>query len=116
MNRQVKIGGKNRPIRFDMAALYIYEEQTGRSALSDMATFAQGAPSVRVMVDLVHAGLVRGATYFRQTFDADKYLVAEWLTSSQDILPEVMKMFEQSFNSGETSEEEQNVAGPTAEA
>jgi putative N-acetylmannosamine-6-phosphate epimerase len=116
MNRQVKIGGKNRPIRFDMAALYIYEEQTGRSALSDMATFAQGAPSVRVMVDLVHAGLIRGASYFRQTFEADKYLVAEWLTTSQDILPEVMKMFEQSFNSGEASEEEKNVSGPTPEA
>ncbi len=54
--------------------------------------------------------------YFRQTFEADKYLVAEWLTSSQEILPEVMKMFEQSFNSGETSEEEKNGAGPTAEA
>ncbi|MGI9159732.1 MAG: hypothetical protein ACR2K1_08270 [Saprospiraceae bacterium] len=116
MNRQVKIGGKNRPIRFDMAALYIYEEQTGRSALSDMATFAQGAPSVRVMVDLVHAGLIRGASYFRQTFEADKYLVAEWLTTSQDVLPEVMKMFEQSFNSGEVSEEEKNVSGPTPEA
>jgi hypothetical protein len=116
MNRQVKIGGKNRPIRFDMAALYIYEEQTGRSALSDMATFAQGAPSVRVMVDLVHAGLIRGASYFRQTFEADKYIVAEWLTTSQDILPEVMKMFEQSFNSGETSEGEKNVSGPTPEA
>jgi hypothetical protein len=116
MNRQVKIGGKNRPIRFDMAALYIYEEQTGRSALSDMATFAQGAPSVRVMVDLVHAGLIRGASYFRQTFEADKYLVAEWLTTSQDILPEVMKMFEQSFNSGEVSEEEKNAVSPTPEA
>jgi hypothetical protein len=116
MNRQVKIGGKNRPIRFDMAALYIYEEQTGRSALSDMATFAQGAPSVRVMVDLVHAGLIRGASYFRQTFEADKYLVAEWLTTSQDILPEVMKMFEQSFNSGEASEEEKNAVSPTPEA
>jgi putative N-acetylmannosamine-6-phosphate epimerase len=115
MNRQVKIGGKNRPIRFDMAALYIYEEQTGRSALSDMATFAQGAPSVRVMVDLVHAGLIRGASYFRQTFEADKYLVAEWLTTSQDILPEVMKMFEQSFNSGE-AEEEKNAVSPTPEA
>lgn len=116
MNRQVKIGGKNRPIRFDMAALYIYEEQTGRSALSDMATFASGAPSVRVMVDLVHAGLVRGAAYFRQTFEADKYLVAEWLTNSQDILPEVMRMFEQSFNTGESSEEEKNAVSPTPEA
>ena len=116
MNRQVKIGGKNRPIRFDMAALYIYEEQTGRSALGDMATFASGAPSVRIMVDIIHAGLIRGAAYFRQTFDADKYTVAEWLTNSQETLPEVMKMFEQSFNTGETPEEEKNGASPTAEA
>ena len=116
MNRQVKIGGKNRPIRFDMAALYIYEEQTGRSALGDMATFASGAPSVRVMIDIIHAGLIRGAMYFKQTFDADKYTVAEWLTSSQDILPEVMKMFEQSFNTGESTDDEKNGASPTAEA
>ena len=99
-----------------MAALYIYEEQTGRSALGDMATFASGAPSVRVMVDIIHAGLIRGATYFRQTFDADKYMVAEWLTSSQDILPDIMKMFEQSFNTGESTDDEKNGASPTAEA
>ena len=57
MVTELNLGGEMRPVKFGMAALYRYEEATGRSAISDFAKQIDGSYSLLTVVDLVCAGL-----------------------------------------------------------
>lgn len=107
MTRELKIGGQVRPIRFGMAALMMYEESTGRSALQDFARMDAGLVSVTNIVELVHCGLkcgymakARATGAAGDGGDFDKYDVADWLTDGDIDLEQVMAWFAESFPRG----------------
>lgn len=86
-----------RPVKFGMAALYRYEEATGRSAISDFAKQIDGSYSLLTVVDLVCAGLDCGyLSTGKQAAPYSKYDVADWLTES-DQIERIMSMFVESL-------------------
>lgn len=99
MTKYVEIGGKKRPVRFGWAGLLEYEQQTGRKALADFASFSGGLEnvSITVMVDLVYYGLICGHRKAAVNVDFDKSDVADWIGADQDILTAVMESFTESF-------------------
>lgn len=98
----IEIGDQKRPVRFGWAGLLEYEQQTGRKALADFASFQQGIEnvSIEVMVDLVYYGLTAGHRKAGVNVDFDKYDVADWIGEDQGILTEVMEAFTNSFERG----------------
>lgn len=109
----LQIGGQERPILFGFAALYAYEQRTGRKALEDFAASAAqneltpDAFSIVFLVDLVHAGLMAGCRKLRQPVDFDEVDVAEWLTDNQEAIAKAMQIFTESFPKAE-----KNAPGP----
>lgn len=108
------IGGQERPILFGFAALYAYEQRTGRKALEDFAGLAaqgEGMPesfSIKFLVDLVLSGLVAGCRKLRQSEDFNEFDVADWLGADQTLIQQVLQIFTDSFPKAE-----KNAAGPT---
>ncbi len=102
MTNIIEIGGMNRPVRFGWAGLLEYEQQTGRKALADFASFQQGIEnvSIEVMVDLVYYGLTAGHRKAGVNVDFDKHDVADWIGEDQSILADVMEAFTNSFERG----------------
>ena len=109
----IQLGGEERPILFGFAALYAYEQRTGRKALEDFAGLAaQGANvsesfSIKFLVDLVLSGLIAGCRKLRQPEDFNEYDVAEWLGEDTALIQQVLKVFTDSF-----PKHEKNAAGP----
>lgn len=94
----IEIEGKKRPIRFSMAALYQYEKDTGRNAISDFSNISKsGSVSLEIATDLVFAGLVAGHMAAGLKVDFSQHDVAEWAFSESDVLAKAMKMFEDAF-------------------
>lgn len=102
MTNVIDIGGKKRPVRFGWAGLLEYEQQTGRKALADFASFQQGIQnvSIQVMVDLVYYGLTAGHRKADVNVDFDKLDVADWIGEDQGVLAIVMEAFTSSFERG----------------
>lgn len=95
-----------------MAALYHYEQRTGRKALADFARMAANPEdeteevSLVFLVDLVYSGLMAGArkavpgsTLFFQPED-----VAEWIGDDFGLIVQVMNIFSESFPSAKKNE------------
>lgn len=102
MTNIIEIGGKKRPVRFGWSGLLEYEQQTGRKALADFASFQNGIEnvSIEVMVDLVYYGLTAGHRKAGANVDFDKFDVADWIGEDQGILATVMEAFTASFEQG----------------
>lgn len=109
----IQLGGEERPILFGFAALYAYEQRTGRKALEDFAGLAaQGANvtesfSIKFLVDLVLSGLIAGCRKLRQPEDFNEIDVADWLGEDQSLIQQVLKIFTDSFPTSK------NAVGPT---
>jgi len=86
-----------RPIRFGMAALYMYEQLTGRAAISDFASITAQDVKLSVIVDLVYSGLVCGYDKNKVQIDFDKYDVADWLGGNDGVIESVLEQFAESF-------------------
>lgn len=97
MTQEVELGGQMRPIRFGMAALYKYEQTTGRSATSDFAEMGNGNYKLTTIVDLVFSGLFCGYQQQRIPFDLDILDVAEWLGEDQGKIEAIMQLFVESM-------------------
>ncbi len=97
MTESIHIGGEMRPVRFGLAALLKYEQETGRIALDDFFEISRGKVSVIVMVDLVYYGLIGGheKTKTEVTFDKDD--VADWMTADNTIFERCMVAFAKAF-------------------
>lgn len=97
MTKEVELGGQMRPIRFGMAALYKYEEITGKSAHLDFAEMGAGGYKLKTIVNLVYAGLACGYQKSGITIDFDVLDVAEWLGEDQTTIEAVMQLFVESM-------------------
>lgn len=101
----ITIEGKERPIRFSVAALYLYEQDTGRNAIADFTNVSgNGSISVTVATDLVYAGLVAGHKAAKVDIDFDKMDVAEWAFAKDGVLTQAMKLFEAAFAPAESDD------------
>lgn len=100
MTNYIEVGGKKRPVRFGWAGLLEYEQQTGRRALADFASFQNGIEniSITIMVDLVYYGLCAGHRQSGVNVDFDKFDVADWIGKDQSVFVAVMEAFTDSFD------------------
>ena len=97
MTKEVELGGGKHPIRFGMAALYMYEEITGRAAISDFSNIQAGDVKLSTIVDLVYCGLVCGYQKQGKVTTFDKYDVADWLGEADGAIEEILVQFAESF-------------------
>lgn len=108
MTTFLNIGGKQRPIRYGMAALLYYEQTTGRNSLQDFARLQEQQASITLMVDLLYCGLLNGHKHERMEVDFDQFTVAEWIGEDMSLMEQAMKAFAASFpNSGQDAGAEQ---------
>jgi hypothetical protein len=104
--QEIEIGGKLRPIRFSYAALYEYEQNTGRNAIADFSGMQGDAISVRTAADLIFAGLSLGAKSRGKTVDFTVYDVADWSFNDQTVITKAMAIFSDSFPKTGTAPED----------
>lgn len=102
MTEQIELGGQMRPVRFNNAGMYEYEQQTGRKVLADLAEFSDVSQlSLSTIVDLIYYGLTCGHRKAGVNVEFDKYDVAEWIESSPGIVQKAVdgyaKALESSF-------------------
>jgi len=101
----IKIGGRERPILFGMAALYHYEQRTGRKALSDFSKMSANPEdetegiSLLFLVDLIYSGLAAGARKEvpGSVLPFQPEDVAEWVGDDFALIEQVMTIFAESF-------------------
>lgn len=105
-----QIGGQSRPVRFGMAALYVFERHCKRS-MSELAVLSDGATDAPygLLVDLIYAGMVCGAQSKGLKVDFEPYDVADWV-NDPELLPELMQHFGESFEQKKTTTTEAIVA------
>ena len=103
--QQIKIGGKMRPVRFSYAALYEYENHTGRNAISDFNQMQNGGVSVVMSADLVFAGLSAGYRTTGKEIDFTALDVADWVFENPASMQKVMEIFADSFPKSDTAQE-----------
>jgi hypothetical protein len=106
MTEYIELGGVERPVRFGFAALYQYEQRTGRNALTDFAAMQGGQASVSLMVDLLFSGLCAGTRYEKQEVKYTPEDVAEWIGNDMGVLQKAAEMFESSFEPAREGETE----------
>lgn len=95
--QQINIGGKLRPVRFSYAALYEYEQNTGRKAIEDFTKLQTEGISVTLATDLIYAGLSLGAKTVGAVPDFSVYDVSDWVFSEPGSIDATMKIFSDSF-------------------
>ena len=102
MTNIINIGGAKRPVRFGWAGLLEYEQQTGRKALADFASFQDGIEniSIVIMTDLIYYGLTCGHRKAGVNIDFDKSDVADWIGADQTVLTQALESFASSFEQG----------------
>lgn len=82
MTKYIQIGGKDRPLKFGFAALYEYEQRTGRLAIPDLDSMTDpNRVSVSIMMDLLYSGFVCGAREESANVDFTIQDVAGWFNS-----------------------------------
>lgn len=117
MTHWVEMGGQQRPIRFGMAALYKYEQITGRSAISDFAAMqTAGGAKITTIVDLIGAGLFCGYSEQRMAVDFTELDVADWIGQDQALMDRIMELFADSFPSNEKNKTAPQLKKAKAEA
>lgn len=98
---EIELGGKRRPIRFGFGALMLFEESTGENISAFFTKMASGDVKVRLLIELIYAGLRNGARANNEQFDADIMTIADWVDEAQaegrDVLTEVVKFVESSM-------------------
>jgi hypothetical protein len=98
---EIELGGKRRPIRFGFGALMLFEESTGANISEFFAKMASGDFKIRLLIELIYAGLKNGARANNEQFDADVMTIADWVDEAQaegrDVLTEVVKYVEGSM-------------------
>lgn len=113
----IEMGGKERPIRFGTAALYKYEQITGRSAISDFAAMqTAGGAKITTIVDLIGAGLVCGYSEQRMAVDFTELDVADWIGQDQALIDTIMEIFADSFPPNEKNKTAPQLKKAKAEA
>jgi len=99
MTEQIELGGQMRPVRFGMAAMLEYEQQTGRKVLADFAMWSGGIENVSIetMIDLLYYALTCGHRKQGVNVDFDKFDVADWIMESPDAYTVAMEKFTLAF-------------------
>lgn len=104
---EIELGGKRRPIRFGFGALMLFEEATGKSVSDLSSRMATGDVQVRLLIELIYAGLRNGARANQEPFSADVMEIADWvdeaINEGRDVLAEVMKYLEASMAPAQAS-------------
>lgn len=95
--QNIEIGGKLRPVRFSYAALYEYEQNTGRNAIADFALLQAEQVSVKLASDLLFAGLSLGCKTIGKEPDFTVFDVADWAFADQNAITRAMEIFSDSF-------------------
>lgn len=109
MTEYIELGGVQRPVRFGFAALYQYEQRTGRNALTDFAAMQGGQASVSLMVDLLYAGMCAGTRFEKQQVDYTQEDIAEWIGNDMGVLQKAAEMFAASFEPAREGETEKKM-------
>ena len=101
VRHEIELGGKRRPIRFGFGALMLFEENTGANISDFFSKMATGDFKIRMLIELIYAGLKNGARANGEQFDADVMTIADWVDEAQaegrDVLTEVVKFVEGSM-------------------
>src|SRR5574343_920966 len=115
MTKYVEIGGARRPVRFGFAALYEYEQKTGRKAIADFAELQSGIEhaSISLLVNIIYCGLSAGYKSAGIPQDFDEYDVADWISESMDVVADVMSVFADSFPAGNAKRGKATKTKPT---
>ena len=89
----IKIGGKERPVRFGFNALIEFERQAGKPMLGiDFQNM--GLEDMRAMV---YAGLLHGAKYEKQEVDFSVEDVGEWIGDDMNVLTKFIESLTESM-------------------
>jgi hypothetical protein len=109
----IKLGGKQRPVRFGFAALYQYEETTGRKALQDFATLSIDPQniSVKTVTDIAFCGLSCGHQSLSQTVTFTEFDVADWVMGDEKALTKIFNLFEKSFPKAKEAKSDEAAPG-----
>lgn len=115
MTKYIEIGGARRPVRFGFAALYEYEQKTGRKAIADFAELQNGIQnaSISLLVNIIYCGLSAGYKSAGIPQDFDEYDVADWISDSMDTVEAVMTAFAESFPEGNAKRGKATKTKPT---
>lgn len=97
MKHYFDLGGQQRPVLFGFAALYQYEQRTGRNALQDFAAMQNGEASISLLIDILFAGLCAGSRSDGEKVDFSPEDVAEWIGGDFAIFEQVAKAFTDAF-------------------
>lgn len=97
MKHYFDLGGQQRPVLFGFAALYQYEQRTGRNALTDFAAMQNGEASISLLIDILYAGLCAGSRSDGLKVDFAPDDVAEWIGGDFAIFEQVAKAFTDAF-------------------
>lgn len=97
MKHYFEFDGQERPVLFGFAALYQYEQRTGRNALKDFAAMQNGEASISLLIDILYAGLCAGSRSDGLKIDFSPEDVAEWIGGDFSIFEKVAKAFTDAF-------------------
>lgn len=100
---KIKIGGKNRPISFGMAALALFCRKTGISLQELESKFQQ--LDLMDSIQLITCGLEDGARKSKQSFEFEWEDVADWLDKRPEAMGDAMGILNQSFDQKEVKTE-----------
>lgn len=112
MTEYLSLGGVERPVRFGFAALYQYEQRTGRNALTDFAAMQGGTASVTLIIDLLYSGLCAGTRHEKKPVDYTAEDVADWVGNDMDVLQIAATMFAASFEKAGEGDAEKKAKPP----
>lgn len=93
MIKEIKIGGKLRPVKFGWNAYAIFGDITGIS-IDKMVDFAE--MKISDVMALIFAGLKEGARYKKQEFEHTIEDIGDWMDEDQSVIEDFMKAFTES--------------------
>lgn len=95
MTKQLKVNGKEYPVKYGFNALRLFSNQTGISL--DQLSQLQDSMSIDYAIALIWAGLKDGARVEKIEFDMTMDDVADLLDEDQSIIEQCVAYFVESF-------------------
>lgn len=105
MVRTIKLGGKERPIRYSHRALRLLSAHIGAKSFQELGEKISNI-GVDDVAHLALVGLQEGARALGEPFDADVSVVEGWLDDEQaGVFQRILEAFTEDFNPAEEKKE-----------
>ena len=101
MIKEIKIGGKMRPVKFGWNAYAIFSDISGIS-VDNLVNFSD--IKINDVIVLIYAGLKEGARYKKQEFPFTVEDIGDWMDEDISFIEEFMKAFIESQPNSEKTQ------------